>query len=128
MANTPFDPYAAVPTDSRGPAFTKLQKDLQVIRDMLVCTGSVQGFAYTHSGGTTEFPATITFTRGSEKVKVDIVYTTTVRGAYVPIKYSFYSWNGASWDPIIDEDNNYILYIYYQLKDDAAYAGQWDSV
>jgi hypothetical protein len=123
MAYTPFDTKGPQPSQSRGPILSTAKLNLLTIRNMLAMFGFVQGFNYSWTGGTAEFPTTMLFTRSTEIVKVNITYKTSTKlNASIPTKYAFYysSDTGSNYDPIADERGYYILNLSYNLNDAVA--------
>lgn len=127
MAYTPFVSNVPIPAQTVGQLLSTTKSELQVIRDIAAACGFVQGFNYTHSGGTTQFPTDMLYTRGTEVIKISHTYTTTASGNYVPTRKKFYysSNSGNLYVELTDESNNYILDITYN-SDDTVIAATWN--
>ena len=129
MAYTPFNNAGPLPEHTVGQMLSAIKLEVQVIRDILAALGYVQGFNYSHSGGTTKYPTDMLYTRGSEIIKVVNTYITTGLGNYVPSRKKFYysSDTGSNYYEIRDESNNFIMDITYN-SDDTVIATTWGAV
>jgi len=119
MAYTPFSNTGPTPSQTVGGMLSVIKTNIQVIRDLLASMGMVQGFAYSHSGGTTEFPDIMFFTRSAEIIKIVITYVTTALGNKVESKRAFWysSDTGSNYFAIADENQKYIINYSYNADD-----------
>ena len=117
MAYTPFDITLPKPKDTIGTTLSNIKNNIQVVRDILASMGMVQGFNYSWSGGTADFPTNILLTKGAEIVKIINVYI-AFDGQSLIISRSFYysSDTGSNYFPIADELGNFKLNYSYDVS------------
>jgi hypothetical protein len=103
MAYTPFD---ATKPDATAQTLTQMgqseRDNLRAIRDAVVSMGGFAGWNMAPSGGTAEQPATITYSKGSERVRASLTWGTTggAAGNVTVAVYDYSSTSGSSYDTI----------------------------
>lgn len=108
MAYTQFDntkPSASV----NGTTFaTDVRAQLAAIRDAVVL-GNMVGWAYSKSGGTAEQPATMLFSKGTERLRAQLTWGTAGGAAdnVTQMILSYSSNSGSSYDTIGTQTINY---------------------
>jgi hypothetical protein len=103
MAYAQFDPTKPDAATQNGTAFAQSARDnLKVIRDAAIMGGGFYGWNMAASGGTADQPATITYSKGSERVRAALTWGTAggQAGSVTVAVYSYSSNSGTSWDAI----------------------------
>lgn len=102
--------------------------NIRAMRDALVATGLVQGFAYSVSGGTAEQPATLYYKRSTEWIKVDLTWGTSggEAGNVTKAAYYYSSNSGSAYDGMADASGNYVATITYDSNGNCT-ATSWGS-
>lgn len=95
----PTKPDASADNGTNFGANTK--RNLQALRDCIAALGGVQGWDMTPSGGTAEEPTTITYAKGTERIKVTLTWTS---GNVTKERYEYSSNSGSSYDNMVDEN------------------------
>lgn len=115
MAYTAYDVTKPDASTQAGTAFGASAKaNLAALRDLIAALGAVQGFNYSFSGGTSDKPTDMLFTRGTEIVKVSLTYDGSNRVATATYRYS--SNSGTSYDPMADAAGKYICTYTYDAN------------
>lgn len=103
MAYAQFDPTKPDAATQNGTAFAQSARDnLKAIRDAAIIGGGFYGWSMAASGGTAEQPATITYSKGNERVRAYLTWGTAggEAGSVTAATYSYSSNSGTSWDII----------------------------
>ena len=75
MAYTPHDPATPASTQT-GTAFaTSARQNLNALRDACIMGGGFYGFNMAAAGGTAAEPATITYSKGTERVRATLTWS-----------------------------------------------------
>ena len=103
MTYTAFNEAKPDSTAAGGmPVYSQAIRDnLQALRDAVIM-GALAGWAMTPSGGTAEQPTTLTYSKGTERIKAALTWGTTggESGNVTQSVYSYSSNSGTSWDVI----------------------------
>lgn len=103
--------------DTRQATVDYIRNNLMALRDALVATGVVQGWAYSYSGSDAGKPDYIVFARGTEKVKVVLTWGSAGGAADNCTKAAFYYLpSGTTYDPMADGSGNYVLALNYDAN------------
>lgn len=103
MTYTAYDNTNPDSTATGGmPVYSQSIRDnFQAMRDAVIM-GAMAGWNMTPSGGTAEQPATLTYSKGVERIKATLTWGTTggADGNVTQSVYSYSSNGGTSWDVI----------------------------
>lgn len=101
MAYTPFDAGKPDPSTQAGTAFgTSARANLTALRDCIAALGAVQGWDMAPSGGTAEEPATVLYSKGSERIRLTLTWS---GGNVTKVRYEYSSNGGSSYDDMADD-------------------------
>jgi len=108
MAYTQFADNKPVATDTGPDVVDDMRNNLMAIRDMVVM-GAMPGWTMTPSGGTASQPTTITWSKGTERIKAVLTWGTTggADGNVTVAVYSYSSDSGGTYDTIGTETMTY---------------------
>lgn len=116
MAYTPLDiTKPVVSPGSRQSQVDQTRANFAALRDPLVANGLLQGFDLTVSGGTSDQPIYLLQKRGPEIVRIDLTWGTTggSEGNVIRAAYYYSPDGGATWEPMIDINGNYVCTLAY---------------
>lgn len=100
MAYTAFDSSKPDPSTQAGTAFgTSTRANLAALRDCIAALGAVQGWDMAPSGGTAEEPTTILYSRGTERIRLTLTWTSS---NVTKVRYEYSSNSGSSYDNMAD--------------------------
>ena len=103
MPYTPFDPAKPDAATQNGTQFAQAARDnLKAARDACILGGGFPGWNLAVAGGTAEQPATLTYSRGTERVRATLTWGTTggEAGNVTVAVYAYSSNSGGAYDTI----------------------------
>lgn len=106
MAYTVFDPAlpnGGAPANQNGTQVLQSARDnLKAVRDAAIMGGGFYGWNMAAAGGTAAQPATITFSKGTERVRAELTWGTTggEAGSVTVAVYAYSSNSGTDYDTI----------------------------
>lgn len=97
MAYTPHDPTTPASTQT-GTAFaTSTRQNLNALRDACIMGGGFYGFNLAAAGGTASEPATLTYSKGTERVRATLTWAS---GNVTQAVYAYSANSGGLYDAI----------------------------
>lgn len=115
MTYTAFDGSKPDPSTQAGTAFgSSARANLLALRDMLAAAGAMPGWALTPAGGSAEEPATLTWSKGAERIRQTLTWSA---GKVTKLRYEYSSNGGSSWDNLADDAGNSYQNITYDAAD-----------
>lgn len=103
MSYTAFDATKPDAATQNGTQFAQSTRDnLAAVRDACVLGGGFPGWALAVSGGTAEQPATLTYSKGTERVRAVLTWGTTggASGNVTQAVYAYSADSGTNYDTI----------------------------
>lgn len=103
MTYTAFDPLKPDASTQNGTQFAQSTRDnLRTIRDAVIMGGGFYGWNMAAAGGTAEQPATITYSKGTERVRATLTWGSTggEAGNVTVAVYAYSSNSGTDYDTI----------------------------
>ena len=103
MPYTPFDASKPDAATQNGTQFAQATRDnLAAVRDACILGGGFPGWNLAAAGGTAAQPATLTYSRGTERVRATLTWGTTggEAGNVTTAVYAYSSNSGSSYDTI----------------------------
>ena len=98
MAYTPYVPTTPDAATQNGTAFAQSTRDnLRTIRDAVVMGGGFYGWNMAATGGTASEPALLTYSKGTERVKAALTWSS---GNVTVAVYSYSINSGGAWGVI----------------------------
>lgn len=103
MAYALFDPAKPDAATQNGTQFAQSARDnLKAVRDAAIMGGGFYGWNMATAGGTAAEPATLTYSKGTERVRATLTWGTTggEAGSVTTAVYAYSSNSGTSYDTI----------------------------
>lgn len=98
MAYTIFDPAKPDAATQNGTAFAQSTRDnLKAVRDAAIMGGCFYGWNMAATGGTAAEPTTLTYSKGTERVRATLTWAS---GNVTQAVYAYSSNSGTSYDTI----------------------------
>lgn len=97
MAYTAFDATLPDGTHSGPTVITEIKTNMAALRDACVMGGGFFGWAMAASGGTADAPTTLTYSKGTERVRATLTWTS---GKVTSAVYAYSANSGTSYDTI----------------------------
>lgn len=108
MAYNAFTDGKPVGTDTGLEAIDYMRENLMALRDAVVA-GAMAGWDYAPSGGTADEPATVTYSKSTERIRGSITWGSSggADGNPTEIVWEYSSDSGSTWDAIGTESITY---------------------
>ena len=97
MAYTPHDPLTPASTQTGTNFANSTRQNLNALRDACIMGGGFYGFNMAAAGGTASEPSTLTYSKGTERVRATLTWSS---GNVTVAVYAYSSNSGGLYEPI----------------------------